>query len=147
MTATGHAILGAIIAAKAGNPAIAIPLAFASHIAADAIPHWDTGTNARKKGERTTLIHSFFDVLIGFIVSFLIIILFFPKTDLTYVLLIILVSQSPDWLTSLYYFFHIKFFKFTYDFQKLYDNCLDKPWGIIIQATVLLTILTLAVIF
>ena len=49
MTATTHALIGTIIAAKIGNPALAIPIAIASHIAADAIPHWDTATNRKKK--------------------------------------------------------------------------------------------------
>ena len=49
MTATGHAIIGTVIAVKIGNPALAVPLAIASHIAADAFPHWDEGTNSKKK--------------------------------------------------------------------------------------------------
>jgi len=34
MTATGHAIIGTVIAAKIGNPYLAIPLAIVSHLAA-----------------------------------------------------------------------------------------------------------------
>lgn len=39
MTATAHAIIGTVIAAKVGNPVLAVPIALASHIIADAIPH------------------------------------------------------------------------------------------------------------
>ncbi|MFA5003932.1 MAG: hypothetical protein WC498_01485 [Candidatus Saccharimonadales bacterium] len=40
MTATNHALTGALIGLTIGNPAIAIPLAFASHFVLDAIPHY-----------------------------------------------------------------------------------------------------------
>lgn len=42
MILTTHAITGAAIAASVpGNPALGFSLAFASHFALDAIPHWD----------------------------------------------------------------------------------------------------------
>jgi len=40
MTATNHAITGALIAVSINRPAIALPLAFFSHFAQDAIPHF-----------------------------------------------------------------------------------------------------------
>lgn len=40
MTATNHALTGAIIGLSISNPIVAIPLAFASHFALDAIPHY-----------------------------------------------------------------------------------------------------------
>lgn len=40
MTATNHAITGALIGLVVGNPIIAIPVAFASHFILDAIPHF-----------------------------------------------------------------------------------------------------------
>lgn len=40
MTATNHALTGAIIGFAIGNPLLAVPLAFASHFALDAIPHF-----------------------------------------------------------------------------------------------------------
>ena len=36
-----HAAVGAAIAAKIPNPAIALPLAFASHFVLDTLPHWN----------------------------------------------------------------------------------------------------------
>ncbi len=41
MLETPHVIVGAAIATKVGNPALAIPLAFASHFILDRIPHWN----------------------------------------------------------------------------------------------------------
>lgn len=40
MTATNHALTGALIGLGIANPAVAVPLAFASHFALDAIPHF-----------------------------------------------------------------------------------------------------------
>ncbi len=144
MTATSHAIIGTIIAAKIGNPALAIPIAIASHIALDAIPHWDTATNRSKKTFKRMFIDSFLDVMIGFVLSYLLIILFFPKTNLGYAFLIIIASQSLDWATAPYYFFKIKLFKWFYSFQKLFDNDLDLPWGLVIQIILITVLVTLA---
>lgn len=42
MTATNHALTGAIIGLSLSNPYLAIPLTFASHFALDALPHWSS---------------------------------------------------------------------------------------------------------
>ncbi len=146
MTATGHAIIGTIIAAKIGNPALAVPIAIVSHIAADAFPHWDTATNIAKKGNRRVIVESFFDLILGFALSYLMIVFLFPKTNLSYALFIILVSQGLDWLMVPYRLFNINFplFRWTYKFQKLFDNSLDAPWGIIIQVAVLVLVVGIA---
>ncbi|OGH19863.1 MAG: hypothetical protein A3D74_02920 [Candidatus Levybacteria bacterium RIFCSPHIGHO2_02_FULL_37_13] len=149
MTATGHAVLGTIIAAKIGNPILAIPLAVASHIAADIFPHWDTATNRDKKGKKRVIIESFFDLIFGLLLSYTIIFLLFPQTNFLYVLFLILAAQSLDWLMIPYYFFNINFplFKWAYKFQKSFNHDLDKPWGIINQVAVLVLIVILAKIF
>lgn len=146
MTATGHAILGTVIAAKIGNPALALPLAIASHVAADAFPHWDEGTNGKKSKKRIT-VEAVFDVLIGLAISYLLVFILFPQTNLSYVFLMILVAQSLDWITAPYYLFGIKPFKPFYEFQKLFDNRMKAPWGIINQVAILALIVILAKIF
>lgn len=146
MTATGHAIIGTVIAVKIGNPALAVPLALASHVAADAFPHWDEGTNGEKSKKRIT-VDAVFDVLIGLAISYLLVFFLFPRTDIVYVFLMILVAQSLDWITAPYYLFGIKLFKPFYEFQKLFDNQMKAPWGIINQVAILALIVTLAKIF
>jgi len=146
MTATGHAIIGTVIAVKIGNPALAVPLALASHIAADAFPHWDEGTNGEKSKERL-IVEAVFDVLIGFVISYLIIFFLFPKTDIIYVFLIIIASQFFDWITAPYYIFGIKLFKPIYRIQKSFNNELKAPWGIINQAAILVLLVILAKVF
>ncbi len=149
MTATGHAILGAVIAAKIGNPALSIPIAVASHIAADAVPHWDVATNSKQKGKERVLKEAVADVVLGFVLSFLILKTFFPTTNLSYAFVIIIASQSLDWLMAPYYFFNINFplFTYAYNLQKKFENRLREPWGIILQAIIVSSTVLLAKVF
>lgn len=55
-----HTVVGAAIAAKVGNPALALPLALASHFALDLLPHWNPHLNTELKSfgrvtQKTTL--------------------------------------------------------------------------------------------
>jgi len=43
---TPHVIVGAAIATKVVNPALAIPLAFASHFILEKVPHWNPHLNS-----------------------------------------------------------------------------------------------------
>jgi len=47
-----HAVTGAFIATKVGNPLLSFPIIIASHFFEDWIPHWDVGTGL-SKGLRT----------------------------------------------------------------------------------------------
>lgn len=136
MTATGHAVIGTVIASQVGNPALAIPLALASHVAADLFPHWDTGTHRNGKSWNALFIQSFSDVVLSYVVSFGIIYFLFPHTSYAYTFLIVIMAQLFDWLTAPYYFFKIKLFKPFYKFQTLFDNKMNEPWGIIGQVAV-----------
>lgn len=149
MTATGHALIGTVIAAKIGNPALAIPIALASHFVADAFPHWDTGYHRKQKSKQKFFLQSLADVTIGFVLSYLVLTLFFPTTSLLYAFIIILVSQSPDWLTAPYLFFDMKFapFCWIYKLQKFFDHTLGMPWGVINQVAAVAALVLLAKIF
>lgn len=60
-----HTIVGAAIAYKIGNPALSLPLAFASHFLIDGlIPHWNPHLNSEKKlhGRITTKTKTFVSV-------------------------------------------------------------------------------------
>jgi hypothetical protein len=149
MTATGHALIGTVIAAKIGNPALAIPIALGSHFLADALPHWDTGTNREKKSKTRFVVESTIDLLLGFILSWVLIVLLFPSTNLLYAFIIIIVSQLPDWLTAPYLFLDWKFPPFTwiYEFQKKFDTEKQLPWGFINQVVVVVGLILLTKIF
>lgn len=56
MTATNHALTGAIIGLTIHQPLLAIPLALASHYALDAIPHADGLVDAKTKSYRLYLL-------------------------------------------------------------------------------------------
>lgn len=149
MTATGHAVIGTVIAARIGNPLLAIPIALASHFAADLFPHWDSGTNSRKKSNERMFFEASADVLIGFAVSYLLIVFLFPSTNLNYAFFMIIVSQLPDWLTAPYYIFHINEqpFIWFHKVQKKFNTKLDKPWGIINQVAILILLIFLGKVF
>lgn len=136
MTATSHALIGTVIAAKIGNPALAIPLAIASHIAADMVPHWDELLYRKEKGIKRVLIDSAVDGLLALSLSYSLIVFLFPKTDLLYWFVIIFFSELPDLLLFPYLIFEIKVFKWAYDLGKATNRELDKPWGVITQVLV-----------
>jgi len=146
MTATGHAIIGTVIAVKIGNPYLAIPLAIVSHIAADAFPHWDTGTNKKKKTHLAFFAQSMIDLTLSYALPYLLVITLFPGTNLIYLYIVVIAAQLLDWLSVPYVFFNWKFPPFTwpYRFQISFDNRLDKPWGIITQVAVLLFLIIFA---
>ncbi|MBP9719313.1 MAG: hypothetical protein KBD46_02495 [Candidatus Levybacteria bacterium] len=150
MTATGHAVIGTVIAATIPNPWIAAPLAILSHLAADVFPHWDVGTHEKTKSRKLIMQQAFIDVLFGFIISYLLIIFVFPNTNLLYAFIMIILAQGFDWAWAPYYFFHIKkfpVFKWIFDFSIHFDNRLGKPWGIINQIAVLVLLVIIAKIY
>lgn len=70
MLSISHAVTGAVIATKIGNPYLAIPLILLSHYLEDAVPHWDAGTglgNGSKK-RQTALIHGIIDLALAGII-------------------------------------------------------------------------------
>jgi len=67
MLSISHALTGAFIAQKVGNPILAIPLVLASHYLEDWILHWDVGTglsNGTRKKE-TAIFLELFDLAIS----------------------------------------------------------------------------------
>lgn len=146
MTATGHAVIGAVIAAKIGNPALAIPIAIASHIAADAFPHWDIGTNRKSKTHNLFFVESIIDVMLSFLSAYLVIQFLAPQTNLFYGFIVVIAAQFFDWISAPYIFLHWNFppFPALAKFQKLFDNRLNKPWGIIGQVGIVLLLVVVA---
>lgn len=150
MTATGHAVIGVVIASAVSRPELAIPIALASHVAADLFPHWDPGTNRHAKNHDRFFADAVIDVVASVFITFALVIFLFPKTNLLYAYLIVFASQFLDWLTAPYLFFHIKkpaIFLWAYRFQKLFDNQMDKPWGIIGQVGILAILVILAKLY
>ena len=143
MTATGHAIIGTVIAAKIGNPVLAVPIAIASHFLADALPHWDTGYHRDHKTKTKFFVQSLADVLIGFLAAYALVTAFFPATNLVYAYFIVIMAQLPDWITAPYLFFNWNFppFNWTYKFGKIFDTHLGMPWGFVNQVAIVVAII------
>jgi len=137
MTATGHAVIGTVIAAQIGNPILAIPIALGSHILADMFPHWDPGVNRDKKSRNRFISEAVIDVVSGLIVTFLLVSIFFPSTDLIYAFAVVFAAQFFDWAGAPYLFLGVKnppIFYWIYKFQKQFDRGEDTLFGKVGQA-------------
>lgn len=142
MTASGHAIIGTVIASQIGDPVLAVPIAIASHFAADLFPHWDTATHWRTKGKERLFADTFVDLAIAFFSIAILTVYVFPQTNIYYAFFIVFFALLPDIGTAPYLFFGWKIPPFTwfYRLQKVFDNRMDKPWGIIGQVAILILI-------
>ena len=149
MTATGHALIGTVIAAKIGNPALAIPIAIASHYLCDALPHWDTGYAREHKPKQRFVLESMADVMLGFILSAALIFFVFPGTNYLYAFLIILMAQLPDWTNVPYLFLDWDFppFSWSYELGKKFDTSIGLPWGLVNQVVVVVALIFLGRFF
>lgn len=80
-----HAVVGAAIAVKVSNPALALPLALASHFVLDLIPHWNPHLNREiaKYGKITkqTKVILVFDVIASLCAGFYIASTALPDTN------------------------------------------------------------------
>lgn len=143
MTATGHAVIGTVIAATISNPFVAIPLAFVSHLAADSFPHWDSGTHEKEKTKKRIFTEAVIDVLLGFFVSYLLIIFLFPQTNLFYAFIMIIAAQGMDWAWAPEYFFKIKnsISSVFLSLGEIFNNPQDKPWELLIKLSCLFYLL------
>lgn len=137
MTATGHALIATLLIVKFPDPAISLPLAFASHFACDIIPHWDSGTHHHDKTRQRLFFEAGLDVIVS---VFLSVLLFEALGGGNYILLFIgiFLSQLPDWLTAPYFILHMKsplvaWSRHMYRLQHRLNSRLDKPWGIVTQ--------------
>lgn len=132
MTATAHALIGASLAANISNPLVGIPLAIGSHFVADLIPHWDAGTNHRKKTLSRLKLEAALDVILGFALTFLI---FRNIVDPTYLFIMVISAQLPDWLEAPSWMFGFKVPPFSWlDWlgHKLQSR-MQLPWGLVTQ--------------
>lgn len=100
MTATAHALVAGAIASQVSDPVLAVLLSFASHFIMDAVPHWDMGTNWRKRTKFTTGLLALADTIVGITVTYF---LFSGKVALLPLASCILAAELPDWLETPWY--------------------------------------------
>lgn len=139
-----HAVVGAAVAAKVGNPALALPLAFASHFILDMVPHWNPhlNTEIREKGKlsvKTNLIISG-DVLLSLVGGIIIASSALPDKELfTIIMFGALMGVLPDALEAPYFFlgWRYPFIEKLLKFQKSIQNDAPVFWGLLTQVVVL----------
>ena len=150
MTSTGHALLGALIAAKFQNPYIALSLSLLSHYPADILPHWDVGTHISSKTSLRRFLEGSTDIAVGLILSYFVYTYLSKDSNYILMLLAIFFAQLPDWLSAPYTVFkmNISIIKKLDDFSDKLHNKLEKPWGIVTQVVTLgIVYIVLFVIF
>lgn len=113
MLETPHAVVGAAIAARIPNPLISIPLALASHLILDRIPHWNPHLNTELKlygkvtKKSTTIVA--IDMVTSIILGSLIAYQAMPDTtQVAHILLVAFVAVAPDVIEGPYFFFGLK---------------------------------------
>ena len=140
MTATAHAIVGTLLAARFVDPLVSLPLALGTHYLTDLVPHWDSGTNRRKKSEKRFIVEALVDAFIAVGVSTIIYYYFFNLTDFIYLYLVVGFALLPDIVTiSTRFVFKIKspLWNWNNRFQTYLNKRLELPWGILTQVAVI----------
>lgn len=96
MLSISHAVTGAFIAVKIGNPVLSIPLILLSHYLADAVPHWDAGTGLGNgsKTRSMAIKHGIIDLALA---GILVLIMFPTAIPLIRESRIMIQDYSPLW--------------------------------------------------
>jgi len=105
MTALAHALVAAALATKTDNIPLLAVLNIGQHFVLDSIPHWDLGTNWRKRPKWITGMISIAETLIGIIVALWI---FKSSAPLISIMSAIFFGLLPDWLEAPWYIFFAK---------------------------------------
>lgn len=105
MTSTAHALVAGAIAARFSDPVFAVPVALTSHYIMDSIPHWDFGTDWRKRSKRRTGVYAIAETVAGISIA---VALYIMQVPMAHLLLVISASLLPDWLETPWYIFFAK---------------------------------------
>lgn len=141
MLETAHVTVGAAIATKVVNPALAIPLALGSHFVLEKVPHWNPhlNTETEKYGRPTkkTTIIVIVDTTLALASGLFIAAQALPNTThaLT-ILLACLAASLPDIVEGPYFFLGIrnKLIKRWISFQKSIQTDTNIVPGLLTQA-------------
>lgn len=143
MLDASHALIGASIAKLIPNPYLGIPINLCLHFLADLFPHWDLRTRKAQRSHLKTIVVSLSDAFIGYLLGYLI---FAPTVPIPYLLMMMFVSQLPDWLEAPYLIFDWNFppFSSIKHLQSRLHHKLDLPWGLVSQILVVIAFIFLA---
>jgi hypothetical protein len=141
---TPHVIIGAAIATKIGNPALSLPLAFASHFILEKVPHWNPHLGTEKnnfgKVSNKTTIFVTLDSLTALLIGTFIASRALPDTrQAAIVLIACFLSVLPDLMEAPYFFLNMKgkFIERWISIQKsMQENASPLP-GVLTQITLI----------
>lgn len=110
---TPHVVVGAVIATKVVNPALALPLAFVSHFILEKVPHWNPhlNTETEKYGKPTSQSTKIViaDVALSLVLGSFIASRALPNTGHAVTILAsCLMSVLPDLLEGPYFFLNVR---------------------------------------
>lgn len=146
MTGTAHALIGATIGYKIGNPYLSFPIAFVSHFLVDKVPHWDVMTD-HTKSKTKIVFQSAMDVIISTALVFVFATIVGRPTGWT-IYMAAFLAQLPDWMEIPKTIFKkdLPFAKQNYQFQKWvhdvgFNARCDAPLGVLTQVVAVLAFL------
>lgn len=137
MTATNHALTGAVIVAAVSNPVISLPLALLSHFVLDSLPHFGAHTVAQP-GKREFNAILMTDGLL--LLSLLIVLVIAGRSvDLTWWLLPLggMLGAAPDIMWAQHYQDDIKGNTKQWGFVRTFHKQIqrwERSWGWIVEA-------------
>lgn len=145
MLETPHVVVGAAIAFKVVNPALALPLALGSHFVLEKVPHWNphlfTETKKFGKVSKSSTKIVIADALLAFTLGVFIASRALPNTTHAIVILLAcFLSVLPDVVEGPYFFLNMKgklIEKWIY-FQKSLQADTDVVPGILTQVVVII---------
>lgn len=149
MLETPHVIVGAVLAVKIGNPLLAVPLSFISHLVLDKVPHWNPhiGTEKRTLGRVTQKSKQIIvvDAVVGLIVGCALAGSVLPDLGLAVTMLLCsFAAVLPDLMEAPYYFMNSKadWIDKWVKFQKSIQADANIFWGNLTQViTIILALL------
>lgn len=157
MTSTAHALVGAAIATRIGDPVLSGSLIISSHFLLDIIPHWDFGTNWKGRSKQATGALAIADTVFAFLVVF---VLFQNLLPLEWLILAPVLANLPDWMEAPWYIFYARADKTKpgkgaglierlsysiYRIENIFHTKADKPFGVITTVGVVVFFLLLLI--
>lgn len=111
MTATNHALTGALVAVALKRPEVAIPVAFVAHFIMDTVPHFDfkTDTNILKRNRSKVFVRILIvDSALALALLILLPVYLKTKVDWWVIAASMVACMSPDLVWGYRYFFELK---------------------------------------
>lgn len=141
MLETPHVIVGAAIATKVVNPALAIPLAFGSHFVLEKVPHWNPHIFTEKEKFGKVSVQSTKIIVLDLAISFASALFFASRAypnwgHVATILVASFVAALPDIIEGPYYFLNSKnrFIEKWVAFQKSLQEDVNLLPGLATQA-------------